>query len=1309
MRLKLSVFLTGLLAVIFSLSPKTLSAQTANAGIVLGTVTDPTGAVVPGVKVDLTNTATNETRSTTANAAGQFSFPGVVPGNYKMTVSQTGFATSVISNLTVDVNKSYNLTVKLQIRSTTQTVEVTAGAQVELETADAVIGNVVSGEALDHLPTLNRDATELVTLQPGSTPYDATGFGNNGGTVAGARSDQNTVSIDGIDVTDNVIAGGANEAPIVPAGVDDMSEFRVGVANNNATFGRSAGGQVTFIDRSGTNQFHGTAYWFHQNSALNANTWENNRNGVPKPEQRDNRGGLSFGGPIFKNKTFFFGNYEIRRFFQSETFTRLIPSPSLMQGILQFKDASGNTVSYPLATSTLCGTGTTACDPRGLGISPTVKALWSLITEKANDNAAPGADGLNILGLFGVIPAPQKTDAVTFRLDHAFTNNIKFLGRYAYSRNLSPNDGQIDLRNGNPTNPSDSNIRGDSIIGGLDWQIRPTLTNSFRGGWVRSRQDFTVIRPSTSAAQLALAGTASSASQTGFIALAPGLATGGGFLDTLVDVDTQRARHQAIYDSNKQYTDTLTWNKGAHIVALGGDVRWLPTIHDRDDKVIGSLNSLVAALDGDHNFSIPGANRPPTCAGLVTTNCLQVGDTNRWDRLYAASLGLVDNVGILTASDGNLNPLPFGSTLVAHATLRSYYYFGQDTWRVTPSLTMTYGLAYGWQTTPQERDGKQTFMVDATNASCITTPSSCPILTAQGYLNQKAAAAAQGNFFDPTIGYLPIKSSGRSNIFNVDYGDVAPRFSLAWNPSFSNGMIGKVFGDRKTVVRGGYGIAYDRVNTVGSVIIPMLGVGFAQTLSTIAPGCTASGTGGAGCGVNTTPGGSIFRVGVDGAIPAPAPLGKQTIPVVPGAPFSEVLSFANDPNFRVGRNHMVDFTIQRETPGNMLLEIGFIGRYARHLLNNVNFDSSPIMFRDNSSGQTFAQAYDLLSAQVRNGQAITPQPWFEHLVPLAGCNALFGTAAATSTACLGQGDLGDFVNFNVSDLFLNMDIIRGLFSGLPTFNNLNILDMFVRTPNDFSNYNAGFIALHNRGWRGLQFDLNYTFSRSLDQIGTVQNSASYFASSFNPHYEYGPSFFDRTHVFNAIYNYNLPFGSGHQLSSSHGFINRLIGGWYTGGIFRANSGAPLTVVEGQTGSSLGGGLIFGISQSEIPIVDPGSIQGGLPPSGANDNFFKNPAAVLNDFRAINLASDGRTGRANPLRGFGLWNLDASFGKRTTIYEKYSFEFRADFFNLFNHANFLDPTLDVTNLPTFGVVSQTLTPANRLASSRWIQFGLRVSF
>ncbi|MGC0774486.1 MAG: carboxypeptidase-like regulatory domain-containing protein, partial [Candidatus Acidiferrum sp.] len=302
-------------------------AQTSNSGIVLGTVIDKANAVVPDATVELTNTATNETKTTTTGASGDYVFPNVPPGTYTLKISKAGFATTTFANIKVDVTKSYNYNATLEVSSGKEVIEVTAQSQAELQTVDAVVGNVVGENELMRLPTLGRDSRELLTLQPMSTPFESSnggGYGNSGGTIAGARSDQNVFNLDGIDITDNVIAGGGNQAPVIPIGVENVSEFRVGETNNNASFGRSEGGQINIISKSGTNEFHGAVYWYHQNSALNANIWDNghtpNGSGLaytPKSPQHDNRGGVSVGGPIIKNKTFFFGNYELRRFPQS--------------------------------------------------------------------------------------------------------------------------------------------------------------------------------------------------------------------------------------------------------------------------------------------------------------------------------------------------------------------------------------------------------------------------------------------------------------------------------------------------------------------------------------------------------------------------------------------------------------------------------------------------------------------------------------------------------------------------------------------------------------------------------------------------------------------------------------------------------------------------------------------------------------------------------------------------------------------------------------------------------------------------------
>ena len=1326
-------------------------AQTANSAIVLGIVTDPGGAVVPDATVSLTNTATNEIKTTATNSSGQYVFPNVSPGIYTLKISKVGFATTTFSSIQFNVSKSYTYDAKLEVSSSKEVIEVTAGAVAELQTTDAVMGNVVGGAMLMRLPTLGRDASELLTLQPGSTPYDSSqvGFGNNGGTIAGARSDQNSIVMDGIDVTDNVISGGATEKPIIPIGVGSVDEFRAEITNENVTFLRSSGGQVAIVSKSGGNTYHGSVYWLHQNSALNANSWDNNRNKIKKPPTHDNRGGVWIGGPIRRDKTFFFANYEIRRFPQSLQDTRIMPSDLLRQGTLQFQDCAmgfdpttgncqgGNLIQYPLETATNCGANANlACDPRALGISPTIKALWGMMPQGTDTTIG---DGHNTLGDRLNLAAPLKTDFISFRLDHKFTDKVQFFGRYMYSRNVQPNDVQVDLRGSRPSTPSSSNLRGDGEYGGLDWQVRPNLTNSFRAGWIRARQDFTVVKPSVSAAQLAFPGAASA---DGPVALAPGLAATG-FIDTVVDVDTQRARHQAIYDSSKQYNDMLTWTKGKHTVSAGVGIRWLPTIHDRDDKVVGSLNSLVAAMDADVNLLAGSStNRPPTCGSAVLTNCLLSSDVQRWDRFYAASLGLIDNVGILAVRDGSLNPKPLGASLIAKTTLRMNEFFMQDTWRITPSFTMTYGLGYGWQTTPHELNNQQTLIANHDDGD--------KILDTTAYFAAKAAAAKAGQFYNPTVSYIPITKSGRSNVFNVDFGNVAPRVAVAWNPSYRSGPLRHLLGDKKTVVRAGYGIGYDRVNTVQSVIIPMLGVGFAQTINLVTPLCNASGTGGTGCNAGAglaNPGLASFRVGVDGQIPVPASPGPLTSPIVPDLVYSELLSFQNDPDFKVGRSHMIDFTIQRELPGQNILEVGYVGRLARDLAGSFNLNSAPYFFKDNVSGQTFAQAYDATATQIRtsvpiflaNGNqnpAFQTQQWFENLLPGLGVGCGPNGNDISSTACLAAGNSASFQNGNVTNLFITMDIYRKFQSGLnlPTFNNLQVFDLFMRSHKDYSNYHALVVTLRNRPWHGLLYDLNYTFSKSLDTVGAVQNSASYYGTSFNPSIEYGPSLFDRTHVLNTVFNYDLPLGRGHRLGSSHEAVNKLIGGWYTAGIVRFSSGIPLLVQE--SNQVFGGGAIFAFPTGEIPLVNPSSLGGGVntgvcapsggtgagsngpdcphpagtPPSeGSGINYFKDPAAALKQFRPILLASDTTTGRSRPLRGFWFKNVDLRLGKVTSFREKLKVEYSFDFFNAFNHPTFLDPTLDTTNLANFGVVATQLIPANRNTGSRWIQFGLSVEF
>jgi len=580
-------------------------------------------------------------------------------------------------------------------------------------------------------------------------------------------------------------------------------------------------------------------------------------------------------------------------------------------------------------------------------------------------------------------------------------------------------------------------------------------------------------------------------------------------------------------------------------------------------------------------------------------------------------------------------------------------------------------------------------------------------------------------------------------------------------------------------------MVYDRYS--GGTVTHLPGQPGFNVIPSSNPSCKASGTPAANCttGPGVDPASSVFRVGFDGAIPVPAamPIPPPTAasPYVPGVGQAGNIVFTYNPNFKMGQNHMVDFSIQRELPGNMIMEVGYIGRLGRRLPGPYALNADPYMFTDPASGQSFAQANDCVAQTPRSlptswaklgsfpcagsgGQLVANQPWFESQLP-TGWGAKTCGAGFSNTQCIVfgngttySGQAASFVQGNIGGVFGVFNAIAGANCGpngqfsatggaqtLAQFQQCSLYntqenDLQQRTSTDFSNYHALSVTLRNRGWHGLQFDLNYTFAKSLDQGGRTQGFINGFDDSFNPNAMYGPSYFDRTHVFNGTFNYNLPFGLGHKLSSGHSGINRIIGGWSMSGVFRANSGLPL--VEAESGFAYGGGLVTSNNVDMIPTSRGGfstglnhnngntatgscaayaQAMGGGTSIGGNSstlglNYFSDPAAYCS-FRPILLTVDTRDGRGNPLRGFGQWNLDASFAKETALTERFKLKFSADFFNIFNHVSFDDPLttlgptdfIDGTNAANFGVITDSFTPAQRPVGSRWIQLGLRVEF
>ena len=1301
--LRLLFVFVGLFSVVFM---GQLRAQTATSGAIQGTVADPSGAVVPTAKVILVNSDTNNQLTTNTTTDGRYSFPTVTPGKYNITATAPGFQTSTVSGVNVEVNTDSAVNFSLILGEASQVVDVnSASAQVQLQTADSTLGDVIGTDALLQLPTRLRQAQELMLLQPGTTPANG---GDSGGSIAGAVNDQTTFTFDGIDITDNQTNSTTDTdhgaRPTLMVSVEAVDEFRVGVSNNNSTFNKGAGGQVTLIGKSGSNKFHGGLFFYAQNSVFNANTWDNNHLGLKKPHVEDNRYGGYIGGPIFRDKTFFFGEYEARRYPETYQVSAIVPTSTLAQGILQFKDGAGNTNAYSLATSNACGpTGTAACDPRRIGISPTMAAMMA--AEPAGNNPGlAGTDGLNTTGFTANTKSPLTDDFGTFRLDHNLDANWHLNGSFSYSRDIAYNSAPIviDIRN-----PSDV-INSDELpnwtnafIFGATGQLTPNLTESVHIGDVRNRNG--ALRPQLSAIaqELALPGT--SVNGSGYVAVSPNIFTAPITMSNTV-------RTQKNDDVTLQLADDLTWVKHNHIIQGGINLQRLSLYHLHTGKVGGAVNSLNATETADSSYlTIPAADRPKPCASSTATGCLPSSSTTSWDNLYASTLGLMNDDNAFIVRNQSATAQPVGTALIMDSHAYYYSFYLQDTWKVAPSLTLTYGLSYSWQTPYNFSNQGESLLVDA---------SSLQPLSAKTYLQQRATAAAAGTIYNPLLGFEPVAKSGRGSVYDTDYSNIAPRIAAAWSPSFHDGFLGKTIGVQKTVVRGGFGLYYDRLNGELAVVDPGLSAGPSSTVSTGLVNCSASGTPGKGCVAGSSdPGLSAFRIGVDGSIPSPTYAATLSNPYIPADGYGELVSSGIDINYKAPRVFSSNVTVQRDLGHGTIFELAWTGRYGRRLYGNAELNASPYMFKDAASGETFGQAYDAVANALRNGQPVQAQAWFENQLPGVGASHGYGS----TTAYLAAVQASNFANGNVANIFdatsssaLGLNFLRKSL-GLQAYDETQVNDLSVATNLGWSNYNALFATIRRTG-KSLTLDVNYTYSKSLDTNQGVANDSTNLANPLNPGVDYGPSKFDRRNTLNALFVYSAP--KSYSMFSKP--VNAILGGWYVSGIVTAVSGLPIYVTEGT--QVFGGGQRSTASTPAVPLVPIGQIQKGVHynVAGSNNigtsggtagiNLFANPAAVHADFGYVQLSSN-HDGFGSPLRGLPFVNTDASLGKNFQVRERARLKISADFFNLFNNVTFANPGLPYlgSTTSTFGVITSTSVPANRQASSRWIMLGGRLEF
>ena len=1280
----LGAFLLFLLVV----SPSLLPAQTATSGLVSGVVTDPSGAVIAGASITLEQHGTNSRTNTVSDAAGHYVFPAVHPSDYTATFSANGFQTTVIQLVHVEVQKGYTLNMTLQVGSASSTIEVTDAPIAELQTTSATIGAVLGGVALENLPVFTRSASALMFYQPAVNPS---------GQISGARDEQVTFSLDGGDVTSDL--EGANSyaappgepalSPVMAVPIESTQEFQVGTTNPNATFGRSSGGQVSLLTKRGTNAFHGSVYEFHNDDAFNANSWTNNHSKLAKPHSVDNRFGFTLGGPLLKDKLWFFSNYEGRRRHIASTFSFVVPTPTLQQGILQFRDAANNLVQYPLQPgniTTACAG--VSCDPRSIGMSPVIKAQLALYP---TGNFAGLGDGLNTTGFLFNTPTPISQTLAVLRLDYKFTDKWNAFVTYHYSNTNRVSTSQISLL-GTPGSVSTDPIKPQYYTFQVTGQVSSNLTAVTHGSFLRNWWGWNRVAPAPLV----------SGTQTALVLAGEGSGNNNGTGKLLADpinMATQAGRSRVSNGKKWYLAEDLSWLRGNHLFQFGGSWYTNRDFFLKTDNFAGGLASgplLYVESTGNGSGVYQGvssAYQPTKCAGAVTTNCLKSSDVLRWNELYSTVLGLVDRSSQVITRDGNFQPFPLGTGAFTNATINTYAWYFQDVWKVRPSLTLTLGLNWGAQPSPTERDGKYDVLVYASNNQPVDY---------WDYFAKRAASlnggVQPGQAFNPLFGVTPVNNlpgSFKGNMRVTNWHQFGPRVAVAWQVPFNN----RIFGDKKTVIRAGYGLVYDRISDINEVSLPLTTGGLLDANPCAGPVLQG---GKVVCTNAATNPANAFRIGVDGNN-APVPAATAVpIPYVPSGtsanPFGLFLISGLDPYATPGHSHSIDFTLQRELPARMVLEVGYIGRISRNLPQDIAYNAADYLMKDAASGQTFAQAFDAVAQAVRTGAAVPVAPFFENQIGAASCIA---KGFASCSAMVAKQDPTDLINGSLNNFSLNE---FNKVTPVPV-DNIQSFQAYGITDHGFSTYHAGFISLNKSLGKGLQFQANWTWSHAIGNQGVDQQNGSSANSPYNLNLDKASESFDRRHVVNIWWYYELPFGQGMTNSSSA--LNKVIGGWNVSGIYTFATGVPLRIsANGDYGAweSNGTAAICGAPLHGITAQHSGVVgSSGIATSGNTGlNIFSDPVSIYKSCSRPLLSVNDRI-PSDQINALSRWNADLTLGKNIPISERIRLNFSAEFLNMFNLVNFNNPSLNLNSASSFGVLS---SQAN---NPRQILLGLRLQF
>lgn len=1270
--------LSRILAVVLCVLGLTFVAQAQSVSGVSGVVFDPSKGVVPDVAVTLTNPQTGFSATTATNSSGQYEFSQVPPAQgYILTFTKVNFRALKVENIDLGVGTTETRDASLEIGETKQTVEVSVSGEATLNTADASIGNVITSAQVQELPSLIRtNAAVLLQLQPG---VQVSGSDSQYGSVTGSRADTANITLDGLDVNDETIGQAfitVNRAPI-----DSVQEVRTIVGGADSTYGRSSGAQIDLVTKQGTNDFHGSLHEYNRVRAYAANDWFNNFAGVQRPGLIRNQFGGDIGGPIIKEKLFFFFDYEARRDTISDQEIRTVPLDALRNGQVNYIndgpgcDSSATLANNPGCISTLPTSGlpgsnsVQGLDPSGIGGDAPLVSYINSRYPAANFVAGAG-DGVNTGGYLFNFPLRYKFNTYVSRVDYNLSAAHKIFGRASWDRDdldysapQFPVDGEPSLKE---INHSRSFVIGDT------WLISPTLVNNIFFGVARSVLDFPVTSTS---------GEPNSYGFGPLTAPLPGLSSQG--------------RNVSV----PEIRDALTWTKGKHTLAFGTDIK---LIQDKSN-LNNSINNISVGLGGNLlNLGGPGSSLHPTD---LYQNPNDPGAMDQFDSAYTFLLGHFSEASANYNYDLPGNPQALYTPANRKYIYNEYELFAQDTWRVRSDLTVSAGLRWQYHAVPYESNGYE----------------GIASIDEQQLFGARLAAAAQGvsgNSAAPLVSYsLGGSKNHAPGYYNPDYKDFAPRIGLAYTPSFSHGILGAIFGDRKSAIRLGAGINYDRILSTLSFELDQQNFIFSNTIADVYD------SGNPPADLN-----GDQRFTAFGAPPSatPPPTFDRSVPFTPNVDSSgDPVGLANGgfPNFfQLNRTLKTPYVIsmslgiQRELSHGFSFEADYFGKLGRRLLADGDA-AQTLNFKDATSGQFLYTAFAGVQSQIQGGtapNAVTAQPWFENQIGQAVAQfgltcpttaPFFGLAAANCTQLAAQ--VAPY--FPVGDVSSEILVLTSA-GILPPNTGLDAQTGSAGYVGNYgsSNYNGLLLTLRKKVSAGLQFDFNYAFSHAIDNVSDITNNANQYSGTGqflvcdlrNLRVCRSSSDFDARHTVSANFVYYLPVGNGqHFLANSGKLLNALVGGWGTSGIVTAHTGYPFNLHTGT--------FPINFTQDAAPVYvgTSADVKHGIhvDQAGQTVQYFNDPTSGFNAFA---YPFGGGTGDRNTLRAPGFWNVDMALLKNFTMpwSERQKLQFRAEAFNLFNHPSFAPPSGDtIANPGTFGNITSTESTARQL------QLALRYDF